>query len=49
VRIRAEGIIKRIIPEGTSPDTKIHQQKTSLMDLAIFTTHTSTEKRFPTI
>jgi hypothetical protein len=25
VSIRAESIIKKIIPEGTSPDTLIHQ------------------------
>jgi hypothetical protein len=49
VSIRAESIIKKIIPKGTSLDTKIHQRKTSLMDLAVFTTHTSTEKGFPTI
>jgi hypothetical protein len=40
---------KKMIPEGTSLDTLIHQQKTSLMDLAIFTMHTFTEKGFPTI
>jgi hypothetical protein len=47
--IRAERIIKKIIPKGTSPDTSIHQQKTSLMENAIFTMHTSTAKGFPTI
>jgi hypothetical protein len=46
VSIRAESIIKKIIPEGTVLDTKIHQRKTSLMDLAVFTMHTSTEKGF---
>jgi hypothetical protein len=49
VSIRAESGIKKIIPEETSPDASIHQQKTSLVDLAIFTTHTSMEKGFPTI
>jgi hypothetical protein len=49
VSIRAESIIKKIILEETSPDASIHQQKTSLMDLAVFTTHTSTEKGSPTI
>jgi hypothetical protein len=49
VSIRAERIVKKIIPKGTSPDTSIHQQKTSLKDLVVSTTHTSTGKGFPTI
>jgi hypothetical protein len=47
--IRVASIIKKITPEGTSPDTVIHQQNTSLMDLAVFTTNTSMEKGFLTI